>query len=102
MLRGSSVPWTVKRHPLSTLESADLNLPQRAQRTALAGLSIPALPFGVAADVAQLVEQRFCKPQVPGSSPVVGSNNRERVSSLTTEASASRGARKFMGTLSRW
>jgi hypothetical protein len=25
------------------------------------------------ADVAQLVEQRFCKPQVPGSSPVVGS-----------------------------
>ena len=26
------------------------------------------------ADVAQLVEQRFCKPPVPGSSPVVGSN----------------------------
>ena len=26
-----------------------------------------------AADVAQLVEQRFCKPPVPGSSPVVGS-----------------------------
>ena len=26
------------------------------------------------ADVAQLVEQRFCKPQVPGSSPVVGSS----------------------------
>ena len=25
------------------------------------------------ADVAQLVEQRFCKPPVPGSSPVVGS-----------------------------
>ena len=30
--------------------------------------------FAVAADVAQLVEQRFCKPPVPGSSPVVGSN----------------------------
>jgi hypothetical protein len=28
------------------------------------------------ADVAQLVEQRFCKPQVPGSSPVVGSKRR--------------------------
>ncbi len=28
------------------------------------------------ADVAQLVEQRFCKPQVPGSSPVVGSKCR--------------------------
>ena len=27
----------------------------------------------VRADVAQLVEQRFCKPPVPGSSPVVGS-----------------------------
>ncbi len=27
------------------------------------------------ADVAQLVEQRFCKPPVPGSSPVVGSND---------------------------
>ena len=33
------------------------------------------------ADVAQLAEQRFCKPQVPGSSPVVGSsaNNACRV-----------------------
>ena len=29
----------------------------------------------VGADIAQLVEQRFCKPQVPGSSPVVGSSN---------------------------
>src|SRR5439155_21487639 len=28
------------------------------------------------ADVAQLVEQRFCKPPVPGSSPVVGSKCR--------------------------
>ncbi len=28
----------------------------------------------VGADIAQLVEQRFCKPQVPGSSPVVGSS----------------------------
>ena len=44
----------------------------------LAGQTIPALPFCVAADVAQLVEQRFCKPPVPGSSPVVGSNNRGR------------------------
>ena len=33
-----------------------------------------AVSFSVAADVAQLVEQRFCKPPVPGSSPVVGSN----------------------------
>jgi hypothetical protein len=30
------------------------------------------------ADVAQLVEQRFCKPQVPGSSPVVGSKGNKR------------------------
>ena len=29
--------------------------------------------FALRADVAQLVEQRFCKPPVPGSSPVVGS-----------------------------
>ena len=31
------------------------------------------------ADVAQLVEQRFCKPPVPGSSPVVGSKRRGRL-----------------------
>jgi hypothetical protein len=31
-------------------------------------------PFLVLADVAQLVEQRFRKPQVTGSNPVVGSN----------------------------
>src|SRR6266581_1927150 len=30
------------------------------------------------ADVAQLAEQRFCKPQVAGSSPVVGSRFREQ------------------------
>ena len=40
-------------------------------------LSSPGAPTGLglpcAADVAQLVEQRFCKPPVPGSSPVVGS-----------------------------
>jgi hypothetical protein len=30
------------------------------------------------ADVAQLVEQLFCKQQVPGSSPVVGSKCRSR------------------------
>ena len=28
--------------------------------------------FGVRADVAQLVEQRFCKPLVGGSTPLVG------------------------------
>ena len=43
---------------------------------AVARVSRCALPSCVAADVAQLVEQRFCKPPVPGSSPVVGSNNR--------------------------
>jgi hypothetical protein len=30
-------------------------------------------PFSLLADVAQLVEQRFRKPQVTGSNPVVGS-----------------------------
>ena len=33
----------------------------------------PCCKLPVRADVAQLVEQRFCKPPVPGSSPVVGS-----------------------------
>ncbi len=38
------------------------------------------LRYGPArADVAQLVEQRFCKPPVPGSSPVVGSSANHRV-----------------------
>ena len=31
------------------------------------------MAFGHSADVAQLVEQRFRKPQVTGSNPVVGS-----------------------------
>ena len=34
----------------------------------------PFCGMALRADVAQLVEQRFCKPPVPGSSPVVGSN----------------------------
>ncbi len=33
----------------------------------------PDAIFAVRADVAQLVEQRFRKPQVTGSNPVVGS-----------------------------
>ena len=41
---------------------------------AVARFGVGAVSFHVAADVAQLVEQRFCKPPVPGSSPVVGSN----------------------------
>ena len=51
-----------------------------------------ALPSCVAADVAQLVEQRFCKPPVPGSSPVVGSISRCCAPSSTTEGYSS-GAR---------
>src|SRR6185295_20152671 len=46
-------------------------------RLSRADLSFPGASSGPgsarAADVAQLVEQRFCKPPVPGSSPVVGS-----------------------------
>jgi hypothetical protein len=53
----------------------------------------PALPFRVAADVAQLAEQRFCKPQVPGSSPVVGSIDRCSLLPLTTEVRLEGGAR---------
>jgi hypothetical protein len=34
---------------------------------------VPSLPPPDQADVAQLVEQRFRKPQVTGSNPVVGS-----------------------------
>ena len=36
------------------------------------------------ADVAQLVEQRFCKPPVPGSSPVVGSSASSSAAGPTT------------------
>jgi hypothetical protein len=52
------------------------------------------------ADVAQLVEQRFCKPQVPGSSPVVGSNaNNAR---FPIHRGPQPGRARFMGRLSRW
>ena len=46
----------------------------RPEGARVAHSSAGAVSFTVAADVAQLVEQRFCKPPVPGSSPVVGSN----------------------------
>ena len=53
------------------------------------------------ADVAQLVEQRFCKPQVPGSSPVVGSMYTIRCR-VHHEAAASGPSPVSVGRLSRW
>ena len=52
------------------------------------------------ADVAQLVEQRFCKPPVPGSSPVVGSNANNARSRSTAGRSSIGDV--SMGRLSRW
>ena len=46
---------------------------RRPHRRALRVLGRGTVTSTVRADVAQLVEQRFCKPPVPGSSPVVGS-----------------------------
>ena len=54
------------------------------------------------ADVAQLVEQRFCKPQVPGSSPVVGSRTHPSVAGSTTGPQARSGTAASVGRLSRW
>ena len=55
------------------------------------------------ADVAQLVEQRFCKPPVAGSSPIVGSsaNSFGRRAHHETAVSVRR-RRRIMGRLSRW
>ena len=53
------------------------------------------------ADVAQLVEQRFCKPPVPGSSPVVGSNRRTPEEWVNHRAAAVPFSR-ILGRLSRW
>ncbi len=44
---------------------------RRALVSGASGCNVLPLP----ADVAQLVEQRFRKPQVTGSNPVVGSDN---------------------------
>ncbi len=54
------------------------------------------------ADVAQLVEQRFCKPPVPGSSPVVGSRARPSVVGSATGPQSRSGAATPVGRLSRW
>ena len=53
------------------------------------GAGMGHLRYGPArrADVAQLVEQRFCKPQVPGSSPVVGSSDHIGAGSTTSPQS---------------
>ena len=75
---------------------------QGAEHPPLAARTIPALLFCVAADVAQLAEQWFCKPPVPGSSPVVGSNNRGRCVP-SPQGLRSRGVHgRIMGRLSRW
>ena len=49
------------------------------------------------ADVAQLVEQRFCKPQVPGSSPVVGSSAHPSGGRIHHEAAVSIRCRRHSG-----
>ena len=54
------------------------------------------------ADVAQLVEQRFCKPPVPGSSPVVGSNAKKPFVRVHHGAAAPSTAAIHVGRLSRW
>ena len=68
----------------ATSKGGDLDLPRRrtGDRRSLFGsrkipracitLSVDAMFCPLPADVAQLVEQRFRKPQVTGSNPVVG------------------------------
>ena len=52
------------------------------------------------ADVAQLVEQRFCKPPVSGSSPAVGSRAIHPVAGSTTRPQPRSGAAATVGRLS--
>ena len=79
--------------------------PSSARALSSFGAERVILRYGPArrADVAQLVEQRFCKPPVPGSSPVVGSTVRPSVAGSTTRPQSSiRLPRRHMGRLSRW
>ena len=71
--RAACIPVDPDREPLR-LAMPWTDGGQRSIGLPLHAFACGAVSFHVAADVAQLVEQRFCKPPVPGSSPVVGSN----------------------------
>src|SRR5437868_8677144 len=71
---GSPARWPMHQNELRCARSAKclcfrLRLPACRERG-----RVQSLPPPDQADVAQLVEQRFRKPQVTGSNPVVGSN----------------------------
>ena len=79
--------------------------PSSARALSSFGAEGVILRYGPArrADVAQLVEQLFCKQQVPGSSPVVGSIAiKIRLAGLHQGPQSRVGAAATVGRLSRW